>query len=147
MHIRILAKLKILSERTLISFLFEPFQQHAKPDSHTKCVDCYVCMVVWIDCIIFWSSFQSMLIWNLYLCKYVLGMSESQEPKLGGFPSKSERTKPSEFLLWFFPISAKYILLDRYFTLSVHIAQLSINSIFYRPIDFIHTTHVRTGVK
>ena len=35
----------------------------------------------------------------VYVDKYVRGMSESQEPKLGGFPSKSERTKSSEFLL------------------------------------------------
>ena len=49
------------SSNSIVSIHFEPFEHHSKPIPYTKCVDCYVCVVVLIDCIL-WSSFQSVLV-------------------------------------------------------------------------------------
>ena len=49
------------SSNSIVLNHFQTFEHHSKPNSYTKCVDCYVCVFVRIDCIV-WSLFQSVLV-------------------------------------------------------------------------------------
>ena len=99
------------SSNSIISIHFEPFEHFSKPIPYTKCVDCYVCVVVWIDCIV-WTSFQSVLVlcvvqlslleisvgswWKVLVGAWALSDSHvsprnQHRPKLGSFPRISQQ--------------------------------------------------------